>query len=138
MVCLVMKRIRLLLVDDDAQVRRGLLMRLASEPDIDVVGVAASGSEALSLAQERLPDVVIMDLLLPGIDGIEATRELQTVSPGSKVIAISIREDTATRQRALCAGAAVFVSKHDEPEGLLAVIREVVGRGSSTASDEGA
>jgi DNA-binding NarL/FixJ family response regulator len=132
-----MKRIRLLLVEDDALVRRGLLMRLASEPDIDVVGVAGDGERALILAHERLPSVVIMDLLLPGIDGFEATRRLRTVSPESKVIAISIREDTATRRHALCAGAAAFVSKHDEPEGLLTVIREIAFE-TPTASDEGA
>ena len=123
-----MKRIRLLVVDDEARVRQGLRMRLASEPDLEVVGEAGDGPAALHLALALRPDVVLLDLLLPGMDGIEATRLLQAAVPASSVVAFSVRDDATTRREATSAGAAAFVGKQEGPDLLLATIRDAAGR----------
>jgi DNA-binding NarL/FixJ family response regulator len=124
-VVIVMKHIRLLVVDDDARVRRGLRMRLASEPDVEVVGEAGDGLTALRLAHALRPDVVLMDLLLPVMDGIQAIRELQRSAPACRVVAFSVRDNATTQQEAEMAGAATFVAKQEGPDLLLAVIRRV-------------
>jgi DNA-binding NarL/FixJ family response regulator len=123
-----MKHIRLLVVDDEARVRQGLRMRLASEPDLEVVGEAGDSATALHLALELHPDVVLMDLLMPGMDGIQATRLLQAAVPASSIVAFSVREDVSTRRAAAAAGAVAFVGKQEGPELLLVTIRETAGR----------
>ena len=123
-----MKLIRLLVVDDEARVRQGLRMRLASEPDLEIVGEAGDGPAALHLALELRPDVVLMDLLMPGMDGIRVTRMLQAAVPASRIVAFSVREDVTTRRAAASAGAAAFVGKQEGPELLLAAIRDTAGR----------
>ncbi len=120
--------IRVLVVDDEARVRQGLRMRLASEPDLAVVGEADDGPTALHLALELRPDVVLLDLLLAGMDGIQTTRMLQAAVPASRIVAFSIREDVLTRRAAASAGAAAFVGKQEGPELLLAAIRDTAGR----------
>ena len=120
-------RIRLLVVDDEARVRQGLHMRLATEPDLEVVGEAGDGATALRLALELQPDVVVIDLLMPGMDGIEATRLLRAAVPASAVLAFSIRDETTSRREAAGAGAAAFVAKQEGPDRLLAAIRDVAG-----------
>src|SRR5215203_4863976 len=86
--------IRLLLVDDHAVVRQGLRMFLSLDPDFEIVGEAADGNAALKLARELQPDVVLMDLLMPGMDGIEATGILRREMPDIEVIALtSVLED---------------------------------------------
>ena len=122
------KLIRVLVVDDEARVRQGLRMRLASEPDLAVVGEAGDGPTALHLALALRPDVVLLDLLLAGMDGIEAARMLQAAVPASRIVAFSIREDVLTRRAAASAGAAAFVGKQEGPELLLAAIRDTAGR----------
>ena len=122
-----MKHIRLLVVDDEARVRRGLRMRLASEPDLEVVGEAGDGATALHLALALRPDVVVIDLLMPGMDGFEATRLLRTAVPASAVLVFSIRDEVTTWHEAALAGAAAFVAKQEGPDRLLAAIRAVAG-----------
>ena len=115
--------IRVLLVDDQAVVRRALRVRLHLEPDLEVVGEASSGSEALALAQTLTPDVVLMDIEMPGMDGIEATIAIRRVVQQSAVVILSISDDTQTRARAQAAGAVAFVEKRGATDALLAAIR---------------
>jgi len=120
--------IRVLLVDDQQAVRRGLGMRLHLEPDIQVVGEAGSGQAALPLAQRLAPDVVLMDVEMPGMDGIAATIALRAQLASSAVVMLSIHDDGPTQTRAQAAGAAAFVSKSSPPEQLLAAIRQAAGQ----------
>ena len=116
--------IRLLLVDDQPAVRRGLGMRLHFEPDIQVVGEASSGKEALSMAQALTPDVVLMDVEMPEMDGIEATAALRMADSTSAVVILSIHDDAQIRGRAHAAGAVAFVEKRGATDSLLAAIRQ--------------
>jgi DNA-binding NarL/FixJ family response regulator len=116
--------IRLLLVDDQPAVRRGLGMRLRMEPDIQIVGEASTGKEALTLAQTLFPDVVLMDVEMPDMDGIETTTVLRATVTQSTVVILSIHDDQPTRARAQAAGAVAFVEKRGRTEELLAAIRQ--------------
>src|SRR5688572_23164219 len=127
-VAIMMNRIRLLVVDDETQVRRGLAMRLEHEPDLEIVGEAADGSAALKLARELQPDIIVIDLLMPGMGGIQATRMLRATVPAISILAFSIRDDITTRREATSAGATAFVAKQEGPEQLLAAIRRIAAR----------
>jgi DNA-binding NarL/FixJ family response regulator len=120
--------IRLLLVDDQPAVRRGLGLRFHLEPDLQVVGEASSGREALALAQTLTPDVVLMDIAMPEMDGIEATAALRRVVPQSAVVILSIHDDAQTRGRAQAAGAVALVEKRGATETLLSAIRQAAGQ----------
>jgi DNA-binding NarL/FixJ family response regulator len=117
------KPIRLLLVDDQPAVRRGLRMRFALEPDLEVVGEAGGVAEAISLARVLHPDVVLMDVEMPGVSGIAAIATLRRVAPHSTVVIFTLYDDAAMRARAREAGATAFVAKHQTEETLLAAIR---------------
>jgi two-component system response regulator NreC len=120
--------IRLLLVDDQPAVRQGLGILLHLEPDIQIVGEASTGKEALALAQTLIPDVVLMDLAMPGMDGIEATAALRRVVPQSAVVILSIYDDAQTRGWARAAGAVAFVEKRGATEILLSAIRQAAAQ----------
>ena len=120
--------IRVLLVDDQPVVRRGLRVRFQLEPDMQVVGEASTGREALTLAQTLTPDVVLMDIEMPGMDGIEATAALRTIVPQSAVVILSIHTERQTRIRAQAAGAVAFVEKRGTTDTLLAAIRQAAGQ----------
>ena len=120
--------IRVLLVDDQAVVRRGLRVLFHLEPDLQVVGEASTGTEALALAQTLTPDVVLMDIAMPGMDGIEATAALCSMVPQSVVVILSIYDDAQTRGRAQAAGAVAFVEKRGTTDTLLAAIRQAAGQ----------
>jgi DNA-binding NarL/FixJ family response regulator len=122
--------IRLLLVDDQLTVRRVLRLRLEMEPDIEVVGEAANGVDAVAFATRLYPDVVVMDVAMPVMDGIEATHKLRTVVPKSSVVILSLYDDATTHSRARKAGAAAFVAKHQADGLLLNAIREAAAHGS--------
>ncbi len=118
--------ISIVLVDDQATVRRGLRMRLTIEADVEVVGEAGSGEAALRLVRSLSPDVVLMDVEMPGMDGIDATAALRAAAPQVAVVVLSLYDDARTRARAREAGAAAFVAKHQAKTTLLATIRRVV------------
>ena len=120
--------IRVLIVDDQPAVRRGLRVRFHLEPDMQVVGEASTGREALTLAQTLTPDVVLMDIEMPGMDGIEATAALRTIVPQSAVVILSIHTERQTRIRAQAAGATAFVEKRGTTDTLLAAIRQAAGQ----------
>lgn len=115
--------IRVFLVDDQPAVRAGLRMRLALEPDLLVVGEAGNGCEALAKATDLAPDVVVMDIRLPCLDGIAATAALRTRSPRPAVVVLTLDDDPAAREAAQRAGAVAFVAKHEADGSLLAAIR---------------
>jgi len=117
--------IRVLLVDDRAVVRRGLLMRLALEPDLTVVGAAKNSEEAFTLARSAAPDVVVMDIAMPGVDGIQAIRQMRELTPNVAIIVLTMRGGQEARARALAAGALAFVEKQGGAEPLLREIRRL-------------
>src|SRR5437764_10421101 len=96
--------IRVMIVDDHSVVRLGLQMRLLLEKDIESVGEASTGEEALTLIQDASPDVVLMDVELPGMDGVETARVLRMVAPQSVIVILTIHDDLSTRTRAQAAG----------------------------------
>ena len=118
--------IRVLLVDDQAHVRIGWRMRLSLEPDIVIAGEAADGRQALELAATLQPDVVLMDVQMPGMDGITAADHLKEGSGACAVVVTSIFDDAATRAKAREAGAAAFVGKQEPIDTMLAAIRACV------------
>lgn len=120
--------IRVLLVDDQSVVRRGLRMRLALEPDLRVVGAARSSEEALRLARTTVPDIVVMDVDMPGMDGVQAIQQMRDLMPSCAVVVLTMREDRVTRARALAAGAQAFVEKRGGAEPLLQEIRRLAFR----------
>lgn len=116
--------IRVVLVDDHHIVRRGLRSFLESFPDFVIVGEVASGEELLQNIETWLPDIVIMDLLLPGgMDGIEAIRQVRALTPHTQVIALTSTTDNARAVAALQAGAISYVRKGADPSTLLASLR---------------
>ena len=115
--------ISVLLVDDDPVVRQGLRMRLALEVDVQVVGEAGDGEAALRVAPGLHPDVVVMDVAMPCMDGIAAAAALRSLAPDSAVVILSLNDDEDVRARARAAGAAAFVGKHQGAEALLGAIR---------------
>lgn len=116
--------ITVLLVDDQSAMRSGLRMRLELEPDMAVIGEAGDGATALALVREKHPDVVIMDIEMPGMDGIAATAAICSAVPESAVVVHSLYDDVATQARARAAGAIAFVGKHRLEAPLLAAIRQ--------------
>jgi len=118
--------INVLLVDDDPAVRRGLRMRLAAEPDLNLVGEAADGLTAIALAEALRPDVALIDVELPLMDGIAVAERLRGLCPRPAVIMLTLRDDADTRERACAAGVSAFVAKRGIPDELIAAIRQAV------------
>ncbi len=118
--------IKLFLVDDQPSALRGLRQRLSLEPDIRVIGEACNGEDAVQLVPTLCPDIVLMDVAMPGMDGITATTELRHVCPQSAVVILSLYDDSATRERAQSAGAVAFVAKDRVEELLLCTVRQAV------------
>jgi DNA-binding NarL/FixJ family response regulator len=116
---------RVLLVEDHQVVREGLRSLLRAEQDLDLVAEAPSGEAALALAAEHAPDVVVMDLGLPGLGGVEATRRLRKSCPAAQVVVLSMHDDAATVDRALRAGARGYVLKGRGFASLCEAIRTV-------------
>lgn len=111
--------IKLLLVDDHEVVRTGLQMLLESEADVEIVADASTGKEALAAVGEHRPDVIVMDIGLPDISGIEATRRIKDQSPETAVVALTIHEDEEYFFKMIDAGASGYVPKRAAPEELL-------------------
>ena len=114
---------RLLLVDDHAVVRSGLRMLLEPEADFEIVGEAGSGREALKAVAEMRPDIVLMDIGLPDISGIEAAAEIKRLRPETAIVALTIHEDEEYFFKMLAAGASGYVPKRAAPEELLTALR---------------
>lgn len=123
-----MDRIRILVVDDHALFREGLCALLAAFPDIAVVGEAADGEEAIAQAERLQPDVVLMDVAMPGIDGIEATRRILRLNPNLGIIIVTMVEDTDSVFAAMRAGARGYVLKGAHHDEMLRAIRAAAGR----------
>ena len=117
--------IRALVVDDHPVVRAGLVALFDAAPDIDVVGTAASGEDAVELAAELLPDVVLMDLRMAGIDGDEATARIVAGAPATRVVILTTYENDEAILRAISAGASGYLLKAAPEEELLAGVRAV-------------
>jgi two-component system response regulator NreC len=124
-----MSKIQLLLVDDHEIVRAGLRMLFLAEPDMEIVGEVNSGDEALQAVQELKPDVVIMDVAMPGIGGIEATRRIKEANPDTAVLALTMHEDEQYFFEMLNAGASGYIPKRAAPDDLVSAIR-VVSQGN--------
>ena len=117
--------IRLLLVDDHKIVRAGLRMLFQAEAGMEIVGEASSGEEALQLVRELCPDVVIMDVAMPGMNGIEATRQIRAASRHSNVLALTMHEDEQYFFAMLRAGASGYIPKRAAPDDLVSAVRTV-------------
>lgn len=117
--------IRVLIADDQPLVRRGLALILAPDPEFEVVGEAGDGAEAVALAERLRPDVVVMDIRMPVLDGVEATAELFRLLPQCRVLALSTFDMDEYVVAALRAGAYGFLPKDISPEELTAAIRTV-------------
>ncbi len=120
-----MKKIRILLADDHVMVRQGFRMILAAQPDMEIVGEAGNGREALELAEKLQPDVVVMDVAMPELNGIEATRRLAASSPRTRVLALSMYKDSVYVREILRAGARGYLLKDAIDRDLLAAVRAV-------------
>jgi two-component system response regulator NreC len=117
--------IRILLADDHALVRHGFRMILAAQADMEIAGEAGNGREAVELAQKLKPDVVVMDVTMPELNGIEATRRLIELSPRSRVLALSMHKDAVYVREILRAGARGYLLKDSADADLLAAVRAV-------------
>ena len=124
-----MNPIRILIVDDHAIVREGLQTLLSEEADIEVVGQAANGAEAIALVVDRRPDVVLMDLVMPEMDGIQATRKLREIAPSSRVLVLTSFTDDQRVRDAIQAGAIGYLLKDVlKPELLRAIHDAALGK----------
>ncbi|MFF0578104.1 response regulator [Streptosporangium saharense] len=117
---------RVLVVDDQAVVREGLVLLLGLLPDIEVVGSAPDGREALRLVAELRPDVVLMDLRMPRMDGVEATREIRAAFPATQVVVLTTYSDDESVFAALRAGARGFLTKSADAEEIARAVAAVV------------
>ena len=120
-----MKRIRILLADDHAVVRQGFKMILDAQADMEIVGEAGNGRQAVDLAEQLRPDVVVMDVAMPELNGIEATRRLASSVPHARVIALSMHKDSVYVREILRAGARGYLLKDSGAADLVAAIHAV-------------
>src|SRR3546814_607421 len=116
--------IRTFLVDDHALVRTGIRMILSGAVDIDIIGEAESGEQALPQIRELKPDVVVCDMHLPGISGLEVTERIMKGEYGARVVIVSVLEDGPIPKRVLAAGASAYVGKGGNPDELVDAVRE--------------
>jgi DNA-binding NarL/FixJ family response regulator len=124
------ERIRVMIADDHALVRAGLAQLLATAEDLELVATAEDGDEAILLAAEHRPDVVLMDLSMPGTDGVAATRKIVAQTPGVHVLVLTSFSDRTRILDAIAAGAEGYLLKQSEPETILTGIRDLMQGGS--------
>ncbi|TSA47749.1 MAG: DNA-binding response regulator [Chloroflexi bacterium] len=120
-----MKKIRLMLVDDHLVVRVGLKTFLQTQEDFDVVAEASDGEEAVSRALEMQPDVILMDITMPGVDGLEATRRLRVLCPKCLILALTVHDDKQYFMQMLAAGASGYITKQAAGDDLIAAIHTI-------------
>jgi two-component system, NarL family, response regulator NreC len=128
-----MPRIRILLADDHAVVRQGFRMILNAQPDMEIVGEAGNGREAVELTEKLKPDVVVMDVAMPELNGIEATRRIADSVPHARVIALSMHKDSVYVREVLRAGARGYLLKESGAGDLVSAVR-AVARGEAYLS----
>ena len=124
-----MKRLRILLAEDQTMLRHSLKALVANEPDLEVVGEAADGEEAVRQAQALRPDILVMDVSMPRMDGVQATLALKRTCPEVKVLALSVHETRSYIRRVLQAGASGYVVKRSAAEELIQAVRAVAAKG---------
>ncbi len=117
------KKIRILVVDDHAVVRKGIIVFLDSQPDMEVVGESGTGRDSIAKVQELNPDVVLMDISMPDMDGIEATRAIKKISPEARIVVLTMHDDARFFFQMLKEGALGYVVKGADPNELLSAIR---------------
>ncbi len=120
-----MDPIKVLLVDDHALFRKGVASALALQRDIEVVGEASNGQEALTKARELMPDVILMDISMPGMDGLEATRRIKAEVPHVRIIILTVAEEDKSLFEAIKSGAHGYLLKTIEPRPLFETLRGV-------------
>ena len=123
-----MRKIRVLLVDDHTLVRQGMRRLLETDPEVEVVGEAGDGNSAIRLVQELAPDVTVMDIAIPEMDGIEATRAITTSDKNAKVLILTMNTDDVAVRRSLKAGARGYLLK--DSEDLVRAVKQIA-RGQS-------
>jgi two-component system response regulator NreC len=116
---------KILLADDHVLVRQGFKMILSAQPDLQIVGEAGNGREVLELAEKLQPDLVIMDVTMPELNGIEATRRLADVAPRARVLALSMHKDAVYVREILRAGARGYLLKDSADSDLIAAVRSI-------------
>jgi PAS domain S-box-containing protein len=131
------RRIRVLLADDHPVMREGLVRLLREQPDIEVVGEAGDGEVAVRLARQLQPDVLVVDVSMPRVDGLEAIRQLRAEQPALRIIALSMHEDVETEWAMREAGAVEYLVKSGRPERLVAAIRASRGPAAEPIPDTG-
>jgi two-component system response regulator NreC len=124
-----MSKLRIMLADDHETVREGLKMIVNAQDDMEVVGFAGDGREAVARAQELLPDVLVMDISMPKLNGLKATEKLNAVCPQVKVLTLSRHADDGYIRELLAAGACAYVLKQSAPGELIHAIRAVAAGG---------
>lgn len=124
-----MNKISVLIVEDHTMVREGFRMVLKQEKDIEVVGEARNGREAITMATELMPNVILMDIAMSGLNGLEATRQLVKALPSTRIIILTAHCDDAYVKSAVDSGAAGFMIKQDSTGDICQAIREVHGGG---------
>jgi len=128
-----MSPIRVLLVDDHALFRKGVAELLATERDVRLVGEAGDGAQALEMARDLMPDVVLMDVSMPVVDGLEATRRIKAEIPCVRIVILTVSDGDRSLVEAVRSGAHGYLRKTVEPQALLATIR-AVARGEAPIS----
>lgn len=118
--------IKVMLVDDHAVVRMGFRLLLQNTSDIEVIAEAETGEEGCKLYAEKKPDVVVMDLSMPGIGGLEALNRIRAKNPRAKILVLSAHDDTMHPRRVLEAGAVGYLSKRSAPEALIEALRQIM------------
>ena len=126
-----MKRIRILVADDHALLRRGLVNLLKYQKDFAIVGEACNGEEAVRLASELRPDVVVMDLSMPVMDGVEATRRIHEIRPGTHILILTTFGTSIDVARAVRSGASGALVKDSDDDELLSAIRTAANGGTA-------
>ena len=117
----------LLIVDDDSLIRKSLSIMLSRESDITIIGTAEDGGEAVKMCFEQQPDVILMDIRMPGVDGISATRQIKERYPNIKIMMLTTFDDKANIQQALTAGADGYLLKTDEISNIAVKLRALAG-----------